>query len=138
MTPRSSRTVVCLGLLVLGGAAAGCAHGGAPAPVGPGRMLATAAAHIGSVAYEDDFLEARLVLQALPLTAAERAPLRAKLLHYLLDPVLALKGDEVRRETRDLESDDLYDTIFESFRDALGLFDPAEISGTPAHLTAEE
>jgi tetratricopeptide (TPR) repeat protein len=138
MTPRSSRTVVCVGLLVLGGAAVGCAHGGAPAPVGPGRTLASAAAHIGSVAYEDDFLEARLVLQALPLTAAERAPLRAKLLHYLLDPVLALKGDDVRRETRDLESDDLYDTIFESFRDALGLFDPAEIAGTPAHLTAEE
>jgi len=138
MTPRASRTVVCIGLLVLAGAAIGCAHGSAPAPVGPGRTLATAAAHIGSVAYEDDFLEGRLVLQALPLTAAERVPLRAKLLHYLLDPVLALKADDVRRETRDLQSDDLYDTIFESFRDALGLFDPAEIAGTPAHLTAEE
>ncbi|HZL16544.1 MAG TPA: tetratricopeptide repeat protein [Polyangia bacterium] len=123
---------------MLAGAAIGCAHGSAPAPVGPGRTLATAAAHIGSVAYEDDFLEGRLVLQALPLTAAERVPLRAKLLHYLLDPVLALKADDVRRETRDLQSDDLYDTIFESFRDALGLFDPAEIAGTPAHLTAEE
>jgi len=130
--------VVGVCALALATAALGCAHGGAPAPAGPGRTLATAAARIGGIAYEDDFLEARLVLQALPLSAPERAPLRAKLLHYLLDPVLTLKLDDVRRQTRELESDDLYDTVFESFRDALGLFDPAEISIAPARVTADE
>jgi len=135
MTPRASRTVVGVCVLALGTAVLGCAHGGAAAPVGPGRTLATAAAHIGGIAYEDDFLEARLVFQALPISAPERAPLRGKLLHYLLDPVLALKLDDVRRETRELESDDLYDTVFESFRDALGLYDPAEISGVSPQVT---
>jgi tetratricopeptide (TPR) repeat protein len=138
MTRRASRTVVGVCALALGTAALGCAHGNAPAPGGPGRTLASTAAHIGGVAYEDDFLEARLVLQALPLAAPERAPLRAKLLHYLLDPVLALKLDDVRRETRELESDDLYDTVFESFRDALGLYDPTEISGASPRVTAQE
>ena len=102
MAPCASRMLVGFSVLAFGMAALGCAHGSAPAPVGPGLTLATAAAHIGAVSFEDDFLEARLVLQALPLTAPERAPLRAKLLHYLLDPVLALKLDDVRRETREL------------------------------------
>jgi tetratricopeptide (TPR) repeat protein len=138
MAPGASRTLVGVCVLALGTAALGCAHAGEPLPVGPGQTLATTAAHIGGVAYEDDFLEARLVLQALPLTAPERAPLRAKLLHYLLDPVLALKLDDIRRETRELESDDLYDTVFESFRDALGLYDPAEISGAAPLVSPEE
>ncbi len=124
-------------VLALGGAA-GCAHRQSPAPVGPGRALASEASRIGPIAYEDDFLEARLVFQALPLGAPERPALRAKLLHYLLDPVLALKPDDIRRETRELESDDIYDTIFSSFRDALGLFDPAELWTTPARLSPEE
>jgi tetratricopeptide (TPR) repeat protein len=138
MAPGASRTVVGVCALALGTAALGCAHGSAVPPVGPGRTLATAAAQIGGVAYEDDFLEARLMLQALPTTAPERAPLRAKLLHYLLDPVLALKLDDVRRETRELESDDVYDTVFESFRDALGLYDPTEISGAAPQVTSED
>ena len=138
MAPAASRMVVGVCALALATVALGCAHGGAHAPAGPGRTLATAAARIGGIAYEDDFLEARLVLQALPLTAPERAPLRAKLLHYLLDPVLSLKLDDVRRETRELESDDLYDTVFESFRDALGLFDPVEIASAPARVTPDE
>jgi tetratricopeptide (TPR) repeat protein len=138
MARRASRTVVGVCALVVGTASVGCAHRGALGPVGPTRSLATTAAHIGNIAYEDDFLEARLVFQALPLTAAERAPLRAKLLHYLLAPVLALKVDDIRREARELESDDLYDTVFESFRDALGLYDPAELWTTPPRLDAGE
>jgi tetratricopeptide (TPR) repeat protein len=120
------------------GGAAGCAHRSGPAPVGPGRALAGEASRIGAIAYEDDFLEARLVFQALPLDAPERLALRAKLLHYLLDPIVVLKADDVRRETRDLESDDVYDTVFSSFRDALGLFDPSELWSTPARVTADE
>ena len=62
-----------------------------------------------------------------PPNAPERTALRAKLLHYLLDPVLALNPDTLRREVRDLENDDVYDVVFESFRDALALYDPAEL-----------
>ena len=100
--------------------------------------MASEASRIGPIIYEDDFLEARLVFQALPLAAPERLALRAKLLHYLLDPVLPLKLDDIRRGTRELESDDVYDTVFSSFRDALGLFDPVELWTTPARLTPEE
>jgi tetratricopeptide (TPR) repeat protein len=100
--------------------------------------VASEASRIGPIIYEDDFLEARLVFQALPLAAPERLALRAKLLHYLLDPVLPLKLDDIRRGTRELESDDVYDTVFSSFRDALGLFDPVELWTTPARLTPEE
>jgi tetratricopeptide (TPR) repeat protein len=116
----------------------GCAHRSGPAPVGPGRAVAGEASRIGPIIYEDDFLEARLVFQALPLAAPERLALRGKLLHYLLDPVLGLKPDDVKRQTRELESDDVYDVVFSSFRDALGLFDPAELWATPARVTPEE
>jgi hypothetical protein len=92
----------------------GCAHKKAPAPEGPTRSLATEAGRIGRITYEDDFTEARLVFQALPPNASERAALRDKLLHYLLDPVLALSPTTLRREVRDLENDDVYDVVFES------------------------
>ena len=124
--------------LVFGGMAGGCAHSSKPPPSGPGQALVSEASRIGAIAYEDDFLEARLVFQALPVAAPERIALRSKLLHYLLDPVLALKLDDIRRETRELESDDVYESVFSSFRDALGLFDPGELWASPARVTPEE
>ena len=75
----------------------------------PGRAVAGEAAKLGSVTYEDDFLEGRLIFQALPTGAPERLALRAKLLHYLLDPVLALKPSVLKREVTELEDDDVYD-----------------------------
>src|SRR5947208_1656548 len=68
----------------------GCAHQAPLAPEGPSRAIVSEAGRIGKIAYEDDFTEARLVFQALPAGAAQRGALRSKLLHYLLDPVLAL------------------------------------------------
>jgi tetratricopeptide (TPR) repeat protein len=119
--------------------ACACAHiGGAPAPAGPSQALAGQAARIGRIAYEDDFQEARLVLQALPAGAKERLALREKLLHYLLDPVLALRPEALRREARDLENDDASDRVLDSFRDALGLFEPAELWSTPPRLSPAE
>jgi tetratricopeptide (TPR) repeat protein len=112
----------------------GCAHKKTPGPEGPSRALASEAGRIGRIAYEDDFTEARLVFQALPPNAAERAALRSKLLHYLLDPVLALNLANLRREVRDLENDDVYDVVFESFRDALALYDPAELWSAPPRI----
>jgi hypothetical protein len=126
-----------LALLVLSSLAA-CAHHGPPAPDGPARELQSEAARIGRVAYEDDFQEARLVFQALPVGTPARVALREKLLHYLLDPVTALDPAGLRREVRDLESDDVYDRIFDSFREALGLYEPAELWSAPPGVTAAE
>jgi len=112
----------------------GCAHKGAPAPEAPTRAIVSEAGRIGRIAYEDDFTEARLVFQALPTNATERAGLRSKLLHYLLDPVLALNPTNLKREVRELENDDVYDVIFDSFRDALALYDPAELWSAPPRI----
>jgi tetratricopeptide (TPR) repeat protein len=130
-----ARAALAAALVVWAGA---CAHMGAPAPAGPGRAIEGEAARIGRVAYEDDFQEARLVLQALPVAAPERRALRENLLHYLLDPVLALNPEALRREQSDLDSDDVTDRVYESFRDALGLFDADEAIGAPATLTPTE
>ena len=67
-------------------------------------------------------------------SAPERAALRSKLLHYLLDPVLALNPTTLKREVRDLDNDDVYDVIFDSFRDALALYDPAELWSVPPRI----
>jgi tetratricopeptide (TPR) repeat protein len=121
-------------------ALAACAHQqqASPGPAGPSREFQSEASHIGRVVYEDDFQEARLVFQALPVGVPERAALRERLLRYLLEPVLALRPAELKREARDLDSDDVYDRIFESFRDALGFFDPSELWSTPPKITTAE
>jgi tetratricopeptide (TPR) repeat protein len=106
---------------------AGCAHRSPAAPVGPAQHFQTEATQIGGVKFEDDFIEARLVFQALPVTVPERTVLRQSLLHYLLDPIVAMSADQLKREVRDLENDDIYDRVFESFRDALALLDPSEL-----------
>jgi hypothetical protein len=129
---RTSTVVCALALLAPG--LFGCAHKGAPPPEGPSRAVVSEAGRIGRIAYEDDFTEARLVFQALPPNAPERAALRSKLLHYLLDPVLALNPTTLKREVRDLDNDDVYDVIFDSFRDALALYDPAELWSVPPRI----
>jgi len=105
----TSMVVSALALLLPG--LSGCAHHGAPPPEGPTRAVVSEAGRIGRIAYEDDFTEARLVFQALPAGAPERTALRSKLLHYLLDPVLALNPTTLKREVRDLDNDDVYDVI---------------------------
>src|SRR5882672_6796872 len=102
--------VLGAGALALGLAA--CAHRGPPAPSGPS--------------------------QALPVGAPERRALRENLLHYLLDPVLALKPETLRREAQELENNDAGERVLDSFRDALGLFDPAETWSVPAGLSPAE
>jgi len=124
---RRNRLAVA-GLLAISSLAA-CAHRAPPAPSGPSRQFQAEAGRFGRIAYEDDFIEARLVFQALPPGSPERSGLREKLLHYLLDPVVALTADRLRTEVRELESDDVYDRVYEAFRDALGLYDPGELWG---------
>src|SRR5579872_1734705 len=126
-------------LLAVGlGCVSACAHTGSRAPVGPAQAVSGEAAHIGRITYEDDFQEARLVLQALPEDARERPALRENLLRYLLDPVLALKPDELRREALELENDDTTDRVLDSFRDALGLFEPDELWAVPPRVSPAE
>jgi len=125
-------------LLAIAASLCACAHMSPTAPAGPSREFQSEAARTTRITYEDDFQEGRLLFQALPPGVAERTALREKLLHYLLDPVLALHPADLRREVRDLETDDVYDLIFDSFREALGLFDPAELWANPPRLTPTE
>ena len=118
-------TALLLGMAM--GGAAGCAHPQSGAPAGPSQHFQTEANHIDGVKFEDDFIEARLIFQALPMGVPERTALRQSLLRYLLDPIVALSADQLRREVRDLENDDIYDRIFESFRDALSFYEPSEL-----------
>jgi tetratricopeptide (TPR) repeat protein len=140
MLPRVSllRVAHWLGLVALTTGLAACGHHGPPPPAGPSRALLGEAARIGRIAYEDDFQEARLVLQALPAGVPERQALRLNLLHYLLDPVLALKPEALRRDALELENDDAGEQVLDSFRDALGLYDPTETWNVPPRLSPAE
>src|SRR3954471_20771757 len=82
---------ILLASLSLSGSA-GCAHQPSGAPVGPAQQFQTEATQIGGVKFEDDFIEARLVFQALPAGVIERTRLRQSLLHYLLDPIAGLSA----------------------------------------------
>src|SRR5262249_60557609 len=79
-----------------------------------------------------------LVLQALPEDSKERLALRENLLHYLLDPVVGLKADGLRREAQELENDDTNDRVLDSFRDALGLYSPRELWAVPPRVSPAE
>ena len=106
----------------------------AAVPRRPGRAgrWPREAGRIGAITYEDDFTEARLMFQALPLGAKERAAAAGQAAALPARP-----GDRpamptaLRREVRDLENDDVVRRGFESFRDALALFEPAELWSQP-------
>jgi hypothetical protein len=120
---------------------AGCAHG----PFGRGgisrsaQRFADEAASVKGIAYEEDFLEARLLLQALPLNARERPALRLKLVDYLVGPVARLDLEQVRKDPAYLGGSDEIDRVFDAFHDALELYAPAELwtAGATALLPEE-
>jgi tetratricopeptide (TPR) repeat protein len=120
---------------------AGCAHrGGAAALSEPARRLAGEAAKVGPIAYEEDYIDARLVFRALPPEAAERGRLRRQLVTYLLGPLKAIDVDPAKRKG-ELTGDDDLDRTVASFRDALDLYTPAELwapkgSGIPTEEKA--
>src|SRR4051812_35804310 len=87
---------------------ASCAHHPGLAPNGPAQRMQADASRVGAVQFEDDFVEARLVLQALPLGSRERAPLRAKLITYLLGPMKGLSADKLRQEATELGNTDVF------------------------------
>src|SRR5437868_3999331 len=96
------------------------------------------AARVGAVEYEDDLVEGRLVLQALPVESTARAPLRAKLVTYLLRPLANLSADQLRQEARDLGNTDVFDRIYDSLRDAVNLYEPVDLWGRPDGISAAE
>jgi tetratricopeptide (TPR) repeat protein len=120
--------------------AAGCAHG----PLGhglsrPAQGFAAEAAAVKQVGYEEDFLDARLVLQALPVGTRERAGLRSKLVRYLIGPISSIDVERARKDPTYLGGNDDFERLFESFHDALDLYAPAELwSSDGLRLAADE
>src|SRR3954468_16897126 len=115
-------TVVTAALL------AGCAHG----PLGRGMSgsalrFASEASAVKTIAFEEDFLDARLVFQALPFGSKERTALRSKLVSYLVTPLATFDLERLHRDPSYLQSSDDYDRLFESLHDALDLYAPAEL-----------
>ncbi|MES1165373.1 MAG: hypothetical protein ABUR63_06445, partial [Verrucomicrobiota bacterium] len=117
---------------------ASCAHRPAPAPAGPGRQFQATAARLGTIHFEDELIEARLVLQALPASSTERTALRGKLARYLLEPLARLDAERLRQEARELGTTDVFDRVFESLRDAGNLYEPPELWANPSVIPADE
>jgi tetratricopeptide (TPR) repeat protein len=125
--PNVRRSLRSAAVLILV-AAAGCAHG----PLGHGlssssQRFAAEAASFPQVNYEEDFLDARMVLQALPVGSRERDALRVKLVRYLVGPIATLDVEAARKDPNYLGGNDDIDRLFESFHDALELYAPAEL-----------
>ncbi len=87
--------------------------------------LANEARGIGQPHFEEDYLHARLVFQALPEGSPDRAILRSKLLTYLLGGAARLDLAELTQGS--LAGVDLADQLLTSFRDALDLYVPREL-----------
>jgi tetratricopeptide (TPR) repeat protein len=113
----------------LASALAGCAHGGlgSGSPSQSAQRFASDARAFKTVAFEEDFLDARLILQALPLGSPERTSLRAKLVEYLVGPIARLDLNQARADPNLLGSADDIDRVFESFHDALDLYAAPEL-----------
>jgi tetratricopeptide (TPR) repeat protein len=108
--------------------ATGCAHG----PLGHGlsrsaQRFAGEAQGIDRVDYEEDFLDARLVFQALPVGSPERSALRGKLVRYLVGPIAAIDVEHARKDAGYIGNNDDFERLFESFHDAIDLYAPAEL-----------
>lgn len=136
---RQPRTLAALALATAL-LASSCGHfGRGPRPLSrSAQRYANEASAITKVAFEEDFLEARLVFQALPLEARERGTLRLRLLRYLLGPIAPLDTNRIRKDPFFFGANDELDRVYDSFRDALDLVAPAELWGRGGGLTAEE
>jgi tetratricopeptide (TPR) repeat protein len=121
--------------------AAGCAHNaGRSGPLSESaRRFAGEAATVRAIAFEEDFVDARLVYHALPVYAPERTALRRRLIDYLLGPVGQLDGEDLRRRGGEVGVSDDIDRVLASFRDALELYVPEELwGGDGPQVPAEE
>jgi tetratricopeptide (TPR) repeat protein len=124
-----SRRVGPLAALVFVGLA-GCAHGLTPKPVplsAASQALTDEAVAVAPVTNEEDYIEARLLYQALPASSPEQPRLRAKLLDYLLGPIATLDAERLRKNPALLGNEDDFERLADSFHDALETFAPEEM-----------
>ena len=108
----------------------GCAHAVATKPIqvsASSMAFAKEALAVAKVTSEEDFLEARMVYQALPTGMEEHARLRGVLLSYLLGPIAHLQADALRKNPGLIGGEDDLERLHDSFRDALELFSPDEL-----------
>src|SRR5688572_6529929 len=112
---------------ILGGM--GCAHrpGAAALLTEPAKRLAAEASRVRAIAFEEDFMDARLIYRALPAEAVERNALRRQLIQYLLGPLSTIDARAFRARMGDLGASDDLDRILASFSDALDLYSAAEL-----------
>ncbi|MGB8294670.1 MAG: hypothetical protein WCG85_04520, partial [Polyangia bacterium] len=99
--------------------------------------LANEAAGLAPITSEEDFLEAKFLYQALAQGSDEQPRLRLKMLEYLLGPLANLDAQRLRRDPTILGSDDDFDRLYDSLRDALELF-PAPLLWQPEGLAASD
>ena len=111
-------------------AMSGCAHGIAPRParLSPAsQALAREASALSMVTAEEDYFEAKLLYQALPEGSDERTRLRGKLTDYLLRPLTTLDAESLRKNPGILGTEDDFQRLYDSLRDALELYAPASL-----------
>ena len=126
--------------LFLAAVASGCASlgaAGAGKPSEAAARLANEAATLPAIANEEDYLEAKFLYQALAQGSEEQARLRLKLVEYLLGPLASLDAQRLRRNPGILGSDDDFDRLHDSLRDALDLF-PAPLLWRPEGLAVSD
>ncbi len=118
--------------LTVGCLAQACAHQPA-APKPPlssvAQSYAAQADAFGVPQVEEDFLEARLVFQTLPVYAPARQALRSRLLQYLLAPLENVTPADLQGDASGLVATEYDQQVLASFQDALTLFHPSELVG---------
>jgi tetratricopeptide (TPR) repeat protein len=116
---------------MLGLGISACAHHQV-APKPPLSNVAQIYAHLanetGQPLVEEEFLDARLTFQSLPVYAPEREALRSRLLAYLLAPLDAVTAETLRATSDGLVNAEYDKQVLASFQDALTLFHPAELA----------
>jgi tetratricopeptide (TPR) repeat protein len=130
----------CAALAVFAVVASGCAYRGAAGAGKPSEAatrLAKEAASLAPIANEEDFLEARFLYQALAQGSEEQAQIRLKMVEYLLGPLATLDAQRLRRNSSILGSEDDFDRLHDSFRDALDLY-PAPLLWRPEGLAVSD
>lgn len=130
----SARALACLLGVAL---AAGCAQH-STAPSQQAQLLTREAAGIATPRYDEDFVEARLIYQALPVGSPDRTRLREKLFDYLLQPLESLRADQLRLSVNGPFGTDDLDRAQSALREAIGLLSPEELWSEGTGLGARE
>ena len=130
----------CAALVAFAAVASDCAYRGAAGAGRPSEAatrLAKEASSLSPIANEEDFIEAKFLYQALDQGTEEQAQLRLKMVEYLLGPLAPLDAQRLRRNSGILGSEDDFDRLHDSLRDALDLY-PAPLLWRPEGLALSD